>query len=138
MRFDPQPDLGNANVGSRHKSTLVHVLPLPGGRFLFPDANSQSPRKGVCIMLELFVNEEGGLTAGGYGLCIGILLVCLLFGGVLSPHLGTPVTLILALLVSGAVYWVILLLLKNFREQELEAIPGGKLINMLGQMLRVY
>ena len=65
-------------------------------------------------------------------------LVCLLFGGVLSPHLGTPVTLILALLVSGAVYWVILLLLKNFREQELEAIPGGKLIHMLGQMLRVY
>ncbi len=47
-------------------------------------------------------------------------------------------TLILALLVSGAVYWVILLLLKNFREQELEAIPGGKLIHMLGQMLRVY
>ncbi|MCI8399147.1 MAG: proton-coupled thiamine transporter YuaJ [Oscillibacter sp.] len=33
-------------------------------------------------MLELFVNEEGGLTAGGYGLCIGILLVCLLAAAV--------------------------------------------------------
>lgn len=65
-------------------------------------------------------------------------LVCLLFGGVLAPHLGNPVTLLMAFLVSGAVYWVVLLLLRNFREQELENIPGGKLIHMLGQLLRVY
>ena len=40
--------------------------------------------------------------------------------------------------VSGAVYWVLLLLLRNFKEQELEAISGGRLIGMLGQLLRVY
>lgn len=65
-------------------------------------------------------------------------LICLLAGKLLSPHLGSLVTLIVAFAAAGAVYWVLLLLLRNFKEQELDAIVGGQLINALGQLLRVY
>ena len=65
-------------------------------------------------------------------------LVCALLGRVFTPHLGDAVTLVVALFVSFAFYWVGLLLLRNFRDQELEVIPGGKLIRSLGQMLRVF
>lgn len=65
-------------------------------------------------------------------------LICLLMGKLLSPQLGNLVMLLVAFAVSGAVYWVLLLLLRNFKEQELEAISGGRLIGMLGQLLRVY
>ena len=62
----------------------------------------------------------------------------LLLGKVLTPHLGNLVTAILCLAVSGALYWTGLLLFRNFREQELEVIPGGKLLSALGQLLRVF
>ncbi|MDE5590301.1 MAG: hypothetical protein K2J60_14380, partial [Acetatifactor sp.] len=65
-------------------------------------------------------------------------LVGLLIGKVLTPHLGNLVALIVCLILSAALYWAGLLLLRNFREQELEMIPGGKLLNALGQMLRVF
>ena len=65
-------------------------------------------------------------------------LICLLMGKLLSPQLGNLVMLLVAFAVSGAAYWVLLLLLRNFKEQELEAISGGRLIGMLGQLLRVY
>lgn len=65
-------------------------------------------------------------------------LVGLLLGKVLTPHLGNLVALIVCLILSGLLYWAGLLLLRNFREQELEMIPGGKLLNALGQMLRVF
>lgn len=65
-------------------------------------------------------------------------LLCTLFSRVFTPHLGDLVTLVVTLVISCALYWVALLLLRNFREQELEAIPGGKLIRALGQMLRVF
>lgn len=65
-------------------------------------------------------------------------LICALLGKVFTPHLGDAVTLVVTLAVSIAFYWTSLLLLRNFREQELEVIPGGKLIRALGQMLRVF
>ena len=55
-----------------------------------------------------------------------------------TPHLGNLVSLIVCLAVTGAFYWAALILLRNFREQELESIPGGKLIGAIGQLLRVY
>lgn len=61
----------------------------------------------------------------------------MLLGKVLTPHLGNPVTVILCLAVAGALYWTGLLLFRNFREQELEVVPGGKLLIALGQLLRV-
>lgn len=65
-------------------------------------------------------------------------LVCLLMGKLLTPHLGNLATLLIAFVISGGGYWIMLLLLRNFKEQELEAISGGRLIGMLGQLLRVY
>lgn len=54
------------------------------------------------------------------------------------PHLGHLVTLIVIFAISSVIYWAILLLSRSFREQELEMIPGGKLLNALGQMLHVF
>lgn len=65
-------------------------------------------------------------------------LAGMLLGKVLTPHLGNLVALIVCLILSAALYWAGLLLLRNFREQELEVIPGGRLLNALGQMLRVF
>lgn len=65
-------------------------------------------------------------------------LICFLIRKLLSPYLGDVATLLMALAVSGALYWILLLLLRNIKEQELEVIPGRRLISMLGQLLRVY
>lgn len=65
-------------------------------------------------------------------------LICLLLGKLFTPHLGDLVTLIVALAVGSALYWVALLLLRNFKEPELDAIPGGRLIRALGQMLHIF
>lgn len=64
-------------------------------------------------------------------------LVSVLLGKALTPHLGNLVASVVCLILSASLYWVELLLLRNFREQELEMIPGGRLITALGQMLRV-
>lgn len=65
-------------------------------------------------------------------------LICLLMRKLLSGHLSSPALLFTAFAVSGIVYWIALILLRNFKEQELEAIPGGRLIGRLGQLLRVF
>lgn len=65
-------------------------------------------------------------------------LVSMLLGRVFTPHLGNFFALLVCLVPAAILYWVGLLLLRNFREQELEAIPGGKLINAAGQMLHVF
>ena len=64
-------------------------------------------------------------------------IVNLLLAKVLTPHLGNLFTLIICFVLSWVLYWAGLILLRNFREQELEVIPGGKWINSLGQMLHV-
>lgn len=65
-------------------------------------------------------------------------LLCLLFRNVLMPHLGAMVTMIICVLGSGMVYWVLLILLRNFKEEELQVLYGGKMIRALGEMLQVY
>lgn len=65
-------------------------------------------------------------------------LFALLIGKLFLPHLGILFTLVVCLILSTVLYWCGLLLLRNFREQELENIPGGKLLNAVGQMLRVF
>lgn len=64
-------------------------------------------------------------------------LFTMLLGKLMIPHLGNPFSIILCLLMSFALYFVGLLLLRNFREQELEFFPGGRLISFLGQVLKV-
>ncbi len=65
-------------------------------------------------------------------------LLCMLLGRVFAPHLGNFVTAFVCLVLSAVCYWVILLLLKNFKEQELKNVPGGRLILAAGQILRVF
>lgn len=98
-----------------------------------------------CILLGLFCYRQFRMSADWLGVVVVPLgagavtgLVCMLLGKAFTPHLGNLVTLIVEFVFSGALYWVILLLLRNFKEQELENIPGGRLIGALGQILRVY
>lgn len=54
-----------------------------------------------------------------------------------TPHLGQNLTLFICFVLSLSFYWVGLLLLHNFRLQDLEGVPGGKFIAAIGQMLHV-
>lgn len=54
-----------------------------------------------------------------------------------TPHLGENLALFLCFLISGILYLIGLLVLRNFRMQDLEGVPGGKFISALGQMLHV-
>lgn len=98
----------------------------------------------LCILLGMFTYRVFRQRMDWlYVLVVPVSAACvagftgMLLGKVLTPHLGNPVTVILCLAVSGSLYWTGLLLFRNFREQELEVIPGGKLLNALGQLLRV-
>lgn len=99
----------------------------------------------LCILLGMLSCRQMRLRADW----IGVLIIpsgaavtsgffAMLLGRLMSPHLGSLMTLIVTFLLAAAAYWIMLLLLRNFREQELEVIPGGRLIHILGQMLRVY
>lgn len=97
-----------------------------------------------CILLAMFTYRVFRQKMDWlYVLVVPVAAACvagftgMMLGKVLTPHLGNLVTTIFCLAVSGALYWTGLLLFRNFREQELEVIPGGKLLNALGQLLRV-
>lgn len=79
--------------------------------------------------LQLILKPAGAAAGAG--------LLCALIAKLFTPHLGNGVTLLAALFVGGALYWIVLLLIRDFREQELDIIPGGKLIRSLGQLLHV-
>jgi stage V sporulation protein B len=56
----------------------------------------------------------------------------------LSPHIGSLVILVVCLPVGAGIYWGLVLLARSFREQELELLPGGRIIIAAGQMLHVF
>lgn len=62
-------------------------------------------------------------------------LLCILVGKLITPHLGNLVTALIGFVLSFFVYWGILLFLRNFREQELSVIQGGRLIRLFGRFL---
>ncbi len=72
------------------------------------------------------------------GVSCVIGLLCMMMAKVFTPHLGNGFTLLIVFIPAIFLYWVLLLLLRNFREQELDVIVGGRLIAALGQLLRVY
>lgn len=80
--------------------------------------------------LQTLVIPVGGASVAG--------LVSMFLGKLLSPHLGNFITVFVCLVIAVILYWVILLLLRSFREQELKYIPGGKLIYAVGQTLRIF
>ena len=91
----------------------------------------------ACRQLKYFPDWIQLIVIPGGAVCVSGLL-CMLLGKVLTPHLGGAVTLIVLFVVCCALYWVLLILLRNFSEQELDVIPGGRLIRSLGQLLRVF
>lgn len=75
-----------------------------------------------------------GIPAGAA--CVtGLLLF--LTGRLFTPHLGALVTIVIGFVLGQGCYWSLLLLLHNFKEQELNYIPCGGLIRRLGRLLRV-
>jgi len=64
-------------------------------------------------------------------------LICMFLGKAVTPHLGNVVAALVCVAVSFAVYWILLLVLHNFHDQELRVIPGGRVIKAFGQMLHL-
>lgn len=91
----------------------------------------------VCRQLRCGFKMLLTLAVPAAAACI-VGLLSLLLGSVFTPHLGNGVTIIVCVILGAAVYWIILLLLRNFKEQELGSIPGGRLIRIMGEMLRIY
>ena len=71
------------------------------------------------------------------GVACAVGLVLMFVGKLATPHLGNLVTVLLCLVLGLICYWGVLILLRNFREQELSYMPGGKLIRVLGQIFRL-
>ncbi len=65
-------------------------------------------------------------------------LVCMLLGKFLTPHLGNLMALVICFVLAVLLYWTILLFMRNFQEQELKNIPGGRIIFMAGQTLHTF
>lgn len=70
------------------------------------------------------------------GACVVGLM--LFFVSRLFTPLGNAMTALLSLALGLAVYLLLLLLLRNFREQELNYIPFGGLLRSLGETFRIY
>lgn len=70
------------------------------------------------------------LAAGGIS---GLL--CLLSGRLFGSFLGELATAAVTFLLCGAIYWILLLALRNLKEQELETLPGGRLLYTVCQRL---
>jgi stage V sporulation protein B len=64
-------------------------------------------------------------------------LISLLMGKLITPYLGNAVSIIVCLAVTFMIYIALLFALRNFREQELKMVPGGKLLSAVGHMLHL-
>lgn len=64
-------------------------------------------------------------------LAFGLEKICL-------PHLGAVITVLLELVITGGVYWFLLLMLRSFRGQDLNYVAGGKFLRMFGKALRLF
>ncbi len=71
------------------------------------------------------------------GVC-GSALLCLLLSGVMTPHLGSAMSVGLLLLMGLMVEWIILLLLRNVKEKECRLLLFGGMVRMLGNIFRVF
>ncbi|MBR6380336.1 MAG: hypothetical protein IKS07_01495 [Lachnospiraceae bacterium] len=71
----------------------------------------------------------------GCGVLLG--LVEMFLSRAIAPHLGYGFTMVLCTLIFGVLYTISLLLLRNFNEWEIRHYPGGRLLEGLGQLLRV-
>ncbi|MCM1045425.1 MAG: hypothetical protein NC417_07930 [Candidatus Gastranaerophilales bacterium] len=91
----------------------------------------------VCFLLGMRIDWIRTVLIPVGCACVAGLLIMLL-GGLIVPHLGYAVTVLVCLAAAWVLYFVLLLLLRNFREQDLKNLPGGVWIRFLGQLLRIY
>ncbi len=67
------------------------------------------------------------------GFLLGLLH--LILSKAIAPHLGNLFTAVFCLVLMFFLYQISLLLLRNYTEREIKYLPGGKLLEFLGQML---
>ncbi len=91
----------------------------------------------TCMRLRTGLDWQRTVAIPVGSACV-IGLLQFLLGKAFTPHLGNLVTLIVLFILSWLLYWVAVLFLRCFEEQELQLIPGGKLLHGLGQLLGVF
>ena len=117
---------GNAGVMS-----LIYAGLIAGGVFAAATGGL------LFYQIRLGIDWLQGVAVPAAAACvIGLLL--LFVGKVITPHLGSLTSVIFCLVLGQVCYWTVLLLIRNFGEQELGYIPGGKIIRKLGQLMRVF
>lgn len=90
----------------------------------------------ACRQLRTGLDIIRTVAIPGASACV-VGLLCLFLGKVFTPHLGNAVTVIVCLVLGSMIYLALVLLLRAFREQELDEVPGGGLYRAVGQLLRV-
>ena len=118
------------NSGKMGVIALIYAGAVAGGVYV--------AATGTLLLYQTHLNVDWlqavGIPAGGA--CVAGLL--LFFMSRLFTPLGNSMTVVLCLALGLAAYILLLLLVRNFREQELNYIPFGELIRNLGQTLRIY
>ncbi len=98
----------------------------------------------VCIMLGFFATKYVKtninlinsivipfVAAGVIGVINGLL------SKLVGTYLGNIITIIVTYIVGAILYWVVLLLTKSYKEQDLHLIPGGNVILKFGQLFHI-
>lgn len=125
--------------------SAVVMLRIGNGNVMWPVYGGVGSLFIVCVLLGILSYRTLRMRMDWIRICVIPLgsacvvgLLCILMAKGFTPHLGNGFTLLVTFIPAMFLYWVILLLLRNFKEQELDVIVGGRLINALGQLLRVY
>ena len=93
----------------------------------------------VLLFMQLRFNIDWlQVVAVPAGISCAVGLILLFLNKIMHPHLGDLITVIVSLVLGNLLYWVFLMLMRNFREQELTYTPCGRIIRGIGQMLRIY
>ena len=71
------------------------------------------------------------------GSCCACGLLAFGLEKIFYPHLGAVVTVLLELVITGLVYWFLLLMLHCFRGQDFAYLPGGRLFKSFGKMFHL-
>lgn len=90
----------------------------------------------ICRQLRISIDGLRTLAIPAGAACL-MGLMCLLLSRIFTPHLGNIVTVIVCFVLGSMLYLIMVVLLRCFREQELEAVPGGGIFRAIGQLLRV-
>lgn len=90
----------------------------------------------VCSCLHTGIDGLRTLAIPAGSACL-MGLLCLFLSRVFTPHLGNSVTVVVCLVLGGMLYLMLILFLRCFCEQELDALPGGGVLRTLGQILHV-